>query len=143
MTSTPGAGTAFELCFPVIAATTLAADINEASENSGQLQATGRIVLAVDDQPEVRATAVAHLTSLGYQVLEADCAQAALDKLAVSAKIDLLFTDIVMPGGLNGVELARLARFERPDLKVLYTSGYPGTGHGGHSEVSIDGCLAR
>jgi PAS domain S-box-containing protein len=138
--STPGDGTTFELCFPA-AARTLAASAGEAINSGEQSREHGGIVLAVDDQPEVRATAVAHLKSLGYQVLEADCAQSALDQLAAGAKIDLLFTDIVMPGGINGVELAKLARAERPGLKVLYTSGYPGTGHGDRSEVSIDGTL--
>jgi PAS domain S-box-containing protein len=141
VTSTLGEGTTFELCFPAAAKTVLAADAGTASNTAGHSQAQGEVVLAVDDQPEVRATAVAHLKSLGYQVLEADCAKSALDKFAAGARIDLLFTDIVMPGGLNGVELARLARAERPGLKVLYTSGYPGTGHGDRSEVKIDGAL--
>jgi nitrogen-specific signal transduction histidine kinase/CheY-like chemotaxis protein len=141
VTSTPGAGTTFELCFPVIAATAFEANLNAASNGNGIVVLTGAVVLAVDDQAEVRATAVAHLTALGYQVLEADCAQAALDKLAAGAKIDLLFTDIVMPGGLDGIELARLARVERPDLKVLYTSGYPGTETVDGSARNVDGAL--
>jgi PAS domain S-box-containing protein len=141
VTSTHGVETAFELCFPAAAATALMSDINPANMDGGISQPTGRVVLAVDDQPEVRATAVAHLTALGYQVLEANCAKTALDMLAAGAKVDLLFTDIVMPGGLTGIELAKLACAERPDLKVLYTSGYPGTEIVGGSASNINGAL--
>ena len=67
------------------------------------------------------------LRELGYDVLEAADAQAALDTLEGSATVDLLFTDIVMPGSMNGRELAAKARLKRPQLKVLFTSGFPGT----------------
>jgi CheY-like chemotaxis protein len=60
-------------------------------------------------------------------VLEVDNASAALKLLDSMEKIDLLFTDIIMPGGLNGKELAIKARSKRSDLKVLFTSGFPGT----------------
>src|SRR4051812_49732236 len=133
-----GGGTKFELLFPTAA---LKADSGTTSRDGGKSRPTGQVVLAVDDQPDVRATAVAHLKSLGFQVIEADCAKAALDKLADGANIDLLFTDIVMPGGINGIELAKLARLQRPGLKVLYTSGYPGAGVVDSAQVNIDGAL--
>ena len=57
---------------------------------------------------------------------EADGPQAALDILDRDDDVDLLFTDIVMPGGMNGKELATRARERRPDIKVLFTSGFPG-----------------
>ena len=84
------------------------------------------IVLAVDDDPQVRAAVVSQLTSLGYRVVAADSGEAALRKLEDGVAVDLLFTDVIMPGGMNGRELARRARAMRPDLKVLFTSGFPG-----------------
>jgi CheY-like chemotaxis protein len=138
VTSTPGAGTKFELLFPTAASS---ADTGTTVTDGGKPRPTGEVVLAVDDQPQVRATAVAYLKSLGYQVIEADCANAALDTLAGGANIDLLFTDIVMPGGINGIELASLARAQRPGLKVLYTSGYPGAGIVDGAQVDIEGSL--
>ncbi len=59
-------------------------------------------------------------------MLEADSAATALEKLDAAAKVDLLFTDIVMPGGINGKELAERARTRHPHLKVLFTSGFVG-----------------
>jgi CheY-like chemotaxis protein len=66
------------------------------------------------------------LQALGYSVHEADNAQAALQLLDDIGQVDLLFTDIVMPEPMNGRELAAKARAKRPDLRVLYTSGFPG-----------------
>jgi CheY-like chemotaxis protein len=65
------------------------------------------------------------LEDLGYRVLEAENAQSAMEILGREARIDLLFTDIVLPGGVNGSELARMAEAMRSDLKVLFTSGFP------------------
>jgi CheY-like chemotaxis protein len=65
------------------------------------------------------------LTRLGYKVLQAGSAAAALDILGAHERVDLLFTDVIMPGGTNGHTLAREAVVLRPDLKVLYTSGFP------------------
>ena len=87
----------------------------------------GEVILAVDDNANVRAAVVVQLRALGYEVREADNGHAALAILERDEKIDLLFTDMVMPGGLNGKELAIKARARRPDLKVLFTSGFPGT----------------
>jgi CheY-like chemotaxis protein len=74
---------------------------------------------------------------LGYRVHEADSADAALRILDAAEPIDLLFTDVVMPGTLNGKELAIKARALRADLKVLFTSGFPGTSnaHGARLEA--------
>ncbi|HEX4095738.1 MAG TPA: response regulator, partial [Caulobacteraceae bacterium] len=86
---------------------------------------SGRL-LVVEDDPQVLAVTVAVLRELGYETITAANAQAALDRLEAGEQIDLLFSDVVMPGGCNGVELARRARTMRPDLKVLLTSGYVG-----------------
>src|SRR3546814_2262046 len=67
-----------------------------------------------------------HLSQLGYGYLEAENAKAALEILDQGIDIDLLFTDIVMPGGMSGYDLDREAVARRPNLKVLMTPGFPG-----------------
>ncbi len=82
-------------------------------------------VLAVEDNPGLRRILVRQLNDLGYKVLEAEDATGAVEILKGREKIDLLFTDIVLPNGVNGAELARMAETMRRDLKVLFTSGFP------------------
>ena len=81
-------------------------------------------ILVVEDDARVRRVTAARLRSLGYEVIEADSGAAALRLLATHPKIAMLFTDIVMPGGMNGDELAEAALDAKPDLKVFFTSGY-------------------
>lgn len=83
----------------------------------------GEVVLVVDDEPSVREFSRHALTELGYRVLEADGAEAALRLLEAHPEVTLLFTDVVMPE-INGRQLADRARERRPDLKVLFTTGY-------------------
>ena len=83
-------------------------------------------ILMVEDDQEVRRPAVSILKSLGYVALEATDARSALEILEQRSEIALLFTDVVLPGGTDGAQLAREARQRYPDLKVLYTSGYTG-----------------
>ena len=119
--SEEGVGTTFRLylprAFPEAVAEVSA--LTRTSERGG-----GERVLVVEDDLAVRRVVERQLTDLGYWVAAADRAAAALDVLDREV-IDLLFTDIVMPGGLDGVELARLARERSPSLKVLLTSGFP------------------
>lgn len=81
-------------------------------------------VLVVEDEPEVRGVAVAFLRALGYEVHEAGDAEQALQHLRNDAAIALLFSDVVLGGSTNGIELAQAARALRPTLPVLLTSGY-------------------
>jgi len=81
-------------------------------------------ILVVEDDPGVRQLAVVLLRSLGYQVLEAPDGASAVAHLEVDVRIDLLFTDVVMPGGMTGQQLAREGHRLRSELKVLFTSGY-------------------
>ena len=81
-------------------------------------------ILVVEDDAEVSALVVENLEALGYHVLSAGDARQALEILRSAANIDLLFSDVVMPGGMNGAQLAIEARRLRPSLKVLLTSGY-------------------
>ncbi len=82
-------------------------------------------LLVVDDQEAVRAVAAGFLEGFGYDVIEAGDGFEALAKLQENTDIDLMFSDVVMPGGMNGFDLAQAAQSLRPDLKVVHTSGYP------------------
>jgi CheY-like chemotaxis protein len=83
-------------------------------------------ILVVEDDPAVLTLTVETLTGLGYSVTTATNARAGLKVLKYDRPIDLLFSDVAMPGGANGVQLARKAVTLRPELKVLLTSGYLG-----------------
>ena len=120
-----GKGSSFKLYLPQVEARAGAAPMLRAQDVR---KASGdEVILAVDDNPDVRRTVGNHLRDLGYHVVMAENAEKALQTLADPGKIDLLFTDVVMPGGMNGKQLANEARRRRPDLKVLFTSGFPGT----------------
>ena len=81
-------------------------------------------ILIVDDDELVRKSAATLIASLGYGVLSAGSRPQALEVLRQDTPIDLLFTDIFMPGGMHGPQLATAARRLRPELKILFTSGY-------------------
>lgn len=83
-----------------------------------------RKVLLVDDDEAVRGAAGGLLTDLGYEVIVASSGPEALELLARFTDIAVLFTDVVMPGGMDGGEVAKEARALRPAIKVLFTSGY-------------------
>jgi PAS domain S-box-containing protein len=82
-------------------------------------------VLIVEDEPAVLEVASDIFDSLGYDVLTATDAKEALTVLEAGAAIDVMFSDVIMPNGMNGVELSRKARDMRPNLKILLASGYP------------------
>lgn len=81
-------------------------------------------ILLVEDFPQLRKRGAQMLAKLGYRVIEAENGHEALSALKDAGRVDLLFTDVVMPGGMSGFELAETARSVQPDLKILYTSGY-------------------
>jgi CheY-like chemotaxis protein len=81
-------------------------------------------ILVVEDDPVVRASVIVQLESLGYTVMTAANAQEALAIIDGDAAFDLLFTDVIMPGPMNGRRLAEEAAKRRGNLKVLFTSGY-------------------
>jgi PAS domain S-box-containing protein len=83
-------------------------------------------ILVVEDEEDVRALVCRLLAGLGYHVLKAGDGKTALELLQREPAIALLFTDVVLPGGMNGPELARNAHQLAPNIKVLYTSGYTG-----------------
>ena len=81
-------------------------------------------ILLVDDDELVRKSAATLMASLGYRVLSAGSGSEALEVLRQDGPIDLLFTDVFMPGGMHGPQLVAAARRLRPELRILFTSGY-------------------
>jgi CheY-like chemotaxis protein len=119
--SVEGQGTTIELFLP---RSTAAAQVNAASGPSMLPRGRGEVILVCEDDADVRQFSIETLAELGYQVVEARDADAALAKLAGPDRVDLLFTDVVLPGGKTGADLAREARELRPGLSILLTSGY-------------------
>src|SRR5215469_2052855 len=118
--SEPGIGTSFRLFLPRITADTPTV---EESFAMPVVHGRGETVLVVEDNAALRRVVVRQLGELGYQVVEAGNAAAGL-QLLEERSIDLLLTDIVMPGGVNGHELARRARQRWPQIKIVFTSGF-------------------
>ncbi len=120
--SEPGQGTTVKVYLPRLVGET-SDRVDAAREPPIPLGDAREVILVVEDEPSVRRFSVDALTELGYAVLEADGATAALERLDAHPEIALLFSDVVMPE-LNGRKLAEEARRRRPDLKVLFTTGY-------------------
>jgi CheY-like chemotaxis protein len=133
--SEPGKGTAVRIYLPRSANCTVGTWGADAAEAGA---ARKPVVLAVEDDPEVLDVTVETLRSLGYQVLSAVDARDALTVLERDVPIDVLFTDIVMPKGMDGVELARAARRLRPGLRVILASGYTREGLRIREEIGED-----
>jgi len=97
-------------------------------------------ILVAEDDEQVRATVVELLSGLGYRVLKAKDAESALTMIESGLAIDLLFTDVVMPGPLKSPDLARKARERLPSLAVLFTSGYTENAivHGGRLDAGVE-----
>jgi signal transduction histidine kinase/DNA-binding response OmpR family regulator len=121
--SEPGAGARFELFLPAVAE---AARKRPAPPPSAEAPGGSERLLVVEDDAAVLGLTVEMLEQLGYRVAIARNAEEALTRLKSRARFDLLVSDVVMPGGVNGIELARRAAELRPGLKVLLTSGYVG-----------------
>ncbi len=96
-----------------------------AGGSSEPTEAAGELILVVEDNATVRKSVVRQLQKLGYRTLEAEDGQQALAILERDPRIDLLFSDVVMPGGMSGRQLAAATRRKRPDIKILLTSGFP------------------
>ena len=118
--STAGIGTTVRLYFPRC----LEEEATEAQPKTTVSVGGGETVLIVEDNADVRLTAVDLLTQLGYKVLTAPDGDAALAILRSGVAVDLLFTDVVMPGKVKSDELARIARGLPGKTRVLFTSGY-------------------
>lgn len=121
--SEPGLGTTVRIYLPqIVSKLPLAPEQTQAG--TAALPRGTETVLVVEDDPFVRSYSISRVESLGYAVIAAVDGNDALQKLRADIAVDILFTDIVMPGGINGWQLADLARQLRPGLPVLLTSGY-------------------
>jgi two-component system NtrC family sensor kinase len=121
ITTSPRRGTAVTLFLPRTWETPV--QPREPIDAARSAPATGAVLL-VEDNAEVAEVARSYLEQLGYQVRHADSARAGLDALDREGGIDLVFSDILMPGGMNGLELADAVRRKYPKLAVLLTTGY-------------------
>jgi len=134
--SEPGQGTTVKIYLP----RTLAAEDALAPVEPQQAVGGTETVLVAEDDEAVRTTVVEMLTALGYRVLKAADAASALAVVESGVPIDVLFTDVVMPGTLRSAELARMARERLPNLAVLFTSGYTENSivHGGRLDPGVE-----
>ncbi|MCY1079309.1 response regulator [Archangium lansingense] len=130
-----GQGTTIKIYLP----RSLQAEVAPAEVVTGPIEGGTETILVVEDDPEVRATVVELLTELGYRVLKASDGQSALAVIQSGMPMDLLFTDVVMPGPVRSPELARQAKAILPDLEVLFTSGYTENAivHGGRLDPGV------
>jgi PAS domain S-box-containing protein len=123
--SEPGRGTTITIRLPRIAAVGQTEDSDRAVNSPGN--GRDKTVLLVEDDPDVRVVTAAQLKSLGYRVHAVANGMEAIDLIASPANIDITLTDIVLPGGLDGVELIKEAMRARPNMGVLCMSGYDPT----------------
>ncbi|MCP4660065.1 MAG: PAS domain S-box protein [bacterium] len=117
-----GVGTRVKLVLPRAEVPQKPVTVSEAAH--GEIPGGDETILVVEDESSVRKLTTALLSSLGYKVLGARDGPTALATLGEAPRVDLLFSDVVMPGGLSGYDVARLARHRHPGLKVILTSGY-------------------
>ncbi|MCP3393884.1 PAS domain S-box protein [Bradyrhizobium sp. CCGB12] len=131
-----GAGTTVKLYFP----REVASEDTMVGTPTGEVQGGEETVLVVEDDEEVREVAVSMLTELGYRVVKARDAASALVVIDSGIPIDLIFTDVMMPGSLRSPDLARKAKERLPNVAVLFTSGYTQNAivHGGRLDPGVE-----
>jgi CheY-like chemotaxis protein len=134
--SEPGQGTSVKIYLP----RTMLAESEDAPAQAGPVTGGSETILVVEDDEGVRAVVLDMLATLGYHVLAARNGEEALRLVESGEHVDLLFTDVVMPGPLRSPELARIAQQVLPDLAVLFTSGYPRDAivHGGRLDDGLE-----
>ena len=121
--SSEGHGTTVAIYLPRYLGVEVAKEVAEDTVRSTHAE-SGVIILLVEDEPAVRLVMADILSDNSYMVIEADTGQAAMRHILSPARIDLLMTDVGLPGGMNGRQLADAARQHRPDLKILFITGY-------------------
>jgi PAS domain S-box-containing protein len=131
-----GAGTTVKLYFP----REMAAEDTLVEAPTGEVQGGEETVLVVEDDDEVREVAVSMLTELGYRVVKARDAASALVVVESGIPIDLIFTDVMMPGSLRSPDFARKAKERLPKVAILFTSGYTQNAivHGGRLDPGVE-----
>ncbi|EIM26894.1 response regulator [Microvirga lotononidis] len=120
--SIPNEGTSIRMFLP--RAEGVAEQLQEAQPAVAEPFGAGQTVLVVEDDPAVRQVALSTIRSLGFEAIEAGSADEALRLLKENRHVRLVFSDVRMPGELNGIDLARVIKREMPDIRVLLTTGY-------------------
>jgi PAS domain S-box-containing protein len=136
MASEVGTGTTIKIYLP----RSMEPEVVMSHSVEGELTGGNETILVVEDDLNVQATVVAMLSDLGYQVIHAGNGDSALTMIKSGIPIDLLFTDVVMPGRLRGPDLAKAAKEIIPGLAVLFTSGYTqnAMGHAGRLDPGTE-----
>jgi CheY-like chemotaxis protein len=130
-----GQGTTFELFLPRASEH---AEPDEPAPPLAELSGAGQSVLVVEDDALVRDSVIKQLEGLGYKPLVAANGAEALALIETNEHVDLLFTDLIMPGPLSGRQLAEQVVKRRPSIKVLYTSGYTENNVMSHGRLDAD-----
>ena len=128
----PGKGTTIRMIFPVAERTAFELSASRAKERrpddspnwSVEAILDRRTILIVDDSADIRDLTGSYLQSLGYRILTAESGEKALEMMDRYGEIDLLFTDIIMPGGMNGLQLMERVQERQPGVPVLLATGY-------------------
>lgn len=129
--SREGHGTIVSLLFPAVAATSGSGSHPAVPPMRPARPRRDEVVLVVEDDPSVRALCLRELAALGFRALEAKDGPTAVSIFDTAPRVDLLLTDIVMPGGMNGNELAAALLAKRPSLEAIFMSGY-------HADILAD-----
>jgi signal transduction histidine kinase/DNA-binding response OmpR family regulator len=134
--SEPGSGTTIKIYLP----RSMQAEVEMSKSSSGPIAGGKETILVVEDDPVVQGTVVDILSGLGYRVLKANDGLSALNVLQSGIPVDLLFTDVVMPGPVRSPDLAKQAKQIFPDIEVLFTSGYTQNAivHGGRLDPGVE-----
>lgn len=135
--SEEGLGTTVKLFVPT--ATSDSGPISPCKRSANEYPTGDETILFVEDFARLRKRGAQMLAELGYSVIEATDGPNALQQLEAASNVDLLFTDVVMPGGIDGFELAARAREMRPGLRVLYTTGYADRFEIERQKIEIEG----
>jgi CheY-like chemotaxis protein len=134
-----GHGTTIKLYLPRAQARTA----DKGAEPEAPTPKGDEMILVVEDNPNVRKTVIRQLHDLGYRTVEADSGASALQLVKDGIAFDLMLTDVIMPGGITGYQLADQLRVSDPHLKVLFTSGYTELAAEGSPSASKDPLLSK
>ncbi len=137
-----GVGTTIAITLPVAAAGEAPAVHARAGADDHHAR-PGATALVVDDEPDLLEVAATYLQEMGYRVLTAPDGPAALRTLSREPTVDLLVTDVVMPGGMNGVKLSQQVRKRRPEVRVVFTSGFPSQALSERRRTRVEGPLVN
>lgn len=139
--SEPGKGTKLDILLPVCEGEEIAPNSESTHIESVLAGKNTEKVLVVDDEPELLEVTRAFMEDMGFDVISASNGKDGLSALRNNPDTNLLFTDVVMPGGMNGVKLAKEAREAVPEIKVLYMSGFPSGAIADRSGTELDAPL--